>query len=43
MNISLHYCGPLPSGDYLVVIVDEYFSSLLCPTAIRRLLGSDRG
>ena len=24
MNISLDFCGPLPSGDYLVVIVDEY-------------------
>ena len=24
MNISLDFCGPLPSGDFLVVIVDEY-------------------
>ena len=24
MNVSLDFCGPLPSGDYLVVIVDEY-------------------
>ena len=23
-NISLDFCGPLPSGNYLVVIVDEY-------------------
>ena len=24
MNISVDFCGPLPSGEYLVVIVDEY-------------------
>ena len=24
INISLDFCGPLPSGDYLVVIVGEY-------------------
>ena len=24
INISLEFWGPLPSGDYLVVIVDEY-------------------
>ena len=24
MNIYLDLCGPLPSGNYLVVIVDEY-------------------
>jgi rubredoxin len=23
-NISIDFCGPLPNGDYLFVIVDEY-------------------
>ena len=24
MNISMDFCGPIPSGEYLFVIVDEY-------------------
>ena len=24
LNLSVDFCGPLPSGDYLIVIVDEY-------------------
>ena len=24
LNLSVDFCGPLPSGDYLMVIVDEY-------------------
>jgi hypothetical protein len=24
LKLSLDFCGPLPSGDYLMVIVDEY-------------------
>ena len=24
MNISMDFCGPIPSGEYLLVIVDEY-------------------
>ena len=24
LNLSVDFCGLLPSGDYLIVIVDEY-------------------
>ena len=24
LNLSVDFCGPPPSGDYLMVIVDEY-------------------
>ena len=24
LNLSVDFCKPLPSGDYLMVIVDEY-------------------
>ncbi len=24
LNLSLDFCGPLPSGDYLLVLIDEY-------------------
>ena len=40
MNIYLDFCGPLPLGDYFVVIVDEYSR---CPVVeTRRCLAAEK-
>ena len=37
LHLSMDFCGPLPSGEYLMVLMDEYsrfpFVDIVCKTS----------